>query len=425
MKAYHLLTVTHKSVPLAQLGQYYISRTPQGEEASGEREERLGALARAFGFGEIAYLETCNRVLYLFTDAAERDEDFVPAFFQFVNPHLPEDRLYRTRDVVAHYRGQDAVRHLHEVAASLDSLVIGEREILGQLKASFERCRLAGLVGDELRLLFKYVFPAAKKVYSGTRIAEKPVSVVSLAARELKAAGLPERPRVALVGAGQTMRLMGKFLAPLDKGAVTVYNRSVENAAALARELGGRALPLEDLPRHEGGCDVLITCTGAHDALITPAVHEALGSPRWIVDLAVPADVSDAVAGLAGVRYVGMDQLRGAAERNLAFRQRELVKARALVEGFVDEFARAWRRRRLERAMASVPAEVRALRRRATEQVFDRELAALDPEARATLDKVLDYLERKYTALPIKAAREALIEGEEGTAPACPLRKVP
>jgi glutamyl-tRNA reductase len=425
VEQYKLLTVTHKRIPLTQLSSFYVSR--QGDTL--ERDQRLLDLQRHFDLDELFYLETCNRVVYLFTAERSLDADFITAFFAHINAELPREGEEGVLRIVQAYEGLPAIAYLHEIAASMDSLVVGEREILRQLRHAFEHCQQLGLTGDDLRIAFKFAIPAAKRIYTETRIAENPVSVVSLAARTLRDARLPAPTRILLIGAGQTMQLMAKFLRPMGFNHYAVFNRTLVHAASLAESLGGRAYALDQLSGYNQGFDVLITCTGATASLLSPETYSRLlqgdSSRKLVIDLAIPADVDPAVPGAFPMHYVGMESLRSAAEANLAGRVEELEKARLMIAGFVEEFRSAWQMRQVERMFSNIPAEVSRLRRRAVDEVFARDLQQMDPSSRETLNKVLDYLERKFVALPVTGARQALeAQLKDGKLARSPLRRV-
>lgn len=455
MNRYKLVTVTHKEVPLTQLGKYFIARQEgtkaevvKAEAGTGNladaksceaennqsglpvsdgahqdtQQRRLHKLKEKFGFEELFYLETCNRVIYFFVTPAEADQpgnasswddNRLFTFFQYINPLLAEDELYRAVSSCRMFEGETAIRHLLEVSASLDSLVIGERQILGQLREAWTKCTEAGLTGDNLRLAFKYAIPAAKKIYTDTRIGDKPVSVVSLAARTIRDSRLKADSRILMVGAGQTNRLMAKFLRQFGFSQVDIFNRSIQAAKELAEGFQGQTGTLEELANYREDFDAMVVCTGATEPVISKALYAKLtaGKPeksRILVDLAVPADIDPEILDAFPQQYTGIDQLRELAAQNLAFRKNELTRASVIVEEMVGDYQQVFRQRRMERAMTTIPTEVKALREKALQNVFRDEVESLDPNSRATLEKVLDYMEKKYVSIPMSAARKVM-----------------
>ncbi len=407
MEQYKLLTVTHKRVPLSELDRFFVARSADDAQC----ETRLRALKAHFGLSGLFYLQTCNRVVYFFSSSIDLDRDFEQSFWSWINPALAQTGPGSGEEVAQSFQGSGAIRHLHEIASSLDSMVIGEREILRQIRQAYERCRDLELTDDDLRLAFKFIIPAAKRIFTETRIAERPVSVVSLAARALRNVEWSAKRRLILIGAGQSMQLMAKFIRPMKFDQIAVFNRNVDKAEALAASLGGRAYALSELPSYRAGFDVLISCTGASDYIVHAPVYQQLLAgethERLLIDLAVPADLHPDIPAQFPVRYIGMDQLREAAEQNKHFRQVEMEKARLLVDQFVEEFCHSWQLRQVERQFQHLPDQVRRIRERAVEEIFAGEIAAMDERDRATMDKVLDYLERKFSSLHISSALQA------------------
>lgn len=406
LQHYKILTVTHRQTSLKRIGQYVVKAA-----CPDLLRERLHDLRREMGLSELLYAATCNRTLFLFTSQAELDSAFVERFFQHVNPEItPEDIA---ADVLA-LEGEAAISHVLEVAASIDSLVIGERQILGQLREAFDQCRDWGLTGDDLRLLFQRAVNAAKEVYSSTRIGEKPVSVVSLAVQRLLQLHLPHDARILLIGAGQTNNLVAKFLLKHHYERVTVFNRSLPRAASLAEKFRGPAFTLEELPHYGEGFDCIFICTAAADPLLTSDLYRSLlqgeaPEGKIIIDLAIPHNTAAEVVTDFNPHYIEIEGLRGLAQVNLAFREREIKMAAQLLAVHLEEFPILYRQRQLERALRQVPAEIKAVRHRALNEVFRKEMESLDENTRDLVDQMLQYMEKKCIGIPMKAAREALI----------------
>src|SRR5690606_10428469 len=189
------------------------------------------------------------------------------------------------------------VNHLFRISCSLESLVVGEKEILAQVRKAYERCRCAGFTGDFMRMLMNSLVKTAKEVYTQTDISRKPISVVSLAYRSLRDLGLGASPRFLIVGAGETNQNIAKYIQKHKNSDFVIFNRTVEKAEALAKELNGKAYPLSELKNYKGGFDVLITCTGAITPLIDNELYQKLlngdKSKKTIVDLAIPNDTHE------------------------------------------------------------------------------------------------------------------------------------
>lgn len=406
---YKILTVTHKKTNLKEIGGFVIKASDNDG-----LKQRLESMKAQFHIEEMLYLPTCNRVMYFFTTQQTIDERFISHFFQSVNPTLPIEVMNDLEDNVQCFEGVQALQHLHEVAASLDSLVIGERQILRQLREAYEQCFSWGLTGDSIRIAFQQALIAAKAVYSNTRIGDKPVSIVSLAVQKMFKAHVTKDDRILLVGAGQTNQLVAKFLAKHQFSKVTVFNRSLDKAEKLANLLDGEALSLDGLGSYQEPFDCIIVCTGATEPILTPSLYKKLlngdQSRKVIIDLAIPHNVAPEVVVKNNVDYIEIECLRNLAKTNLAFREQEVGKAKKVLQEYLDDVPTLLKQRQLELAMRNVPTEIKAIKAKAMNEVFGKEIAELDEGSKALVEKMLTYMEKKCISIPMKAAREAVLE---------------
>ena len=231
LSSYKILTITHKSTALKNIGNFILP----GMDCSRHFEDTLLAIKTALQLDELLYVSTCNRVLFFFVSKRDADQQFIEHFQSCVYPTLPADLSLAS--VSKLYTGEQAVYHLLSVASSVDSMVIGEREILRQLREAYDRCYEASVTGDCIRLAIRLAVESAKEVYSTTRIGQKPVSVVSLAVRELLAKNPDKTAKILIIGAGQTNTLAGKLLLKYGFTNFEVFNRSLSRAQTLAKML--------------------------------------------------------------------------------------------------------------------------------------------------------------------------------------------
>ncbi len=408
---YKILTVTHKKSNLKNIGDFVIKASDEGE-----LKGRLTAIKKQFNIDELFYLPTCNRVMYFFTSSQPLDAHFASHFFQSVNVHLPIEALNHIEDHAFLYEGEEALEHFLDVAASIDSLVIGERQILRQLREAFDQCHAWGLAGEYLRLAYQQAVAAAKAVYSKTRIGDKPVSVVSLAIQRMMKSHLAKDARILLVGAGQTNQLVAKFIAKHHFSSITVFNRSFDKAAQLAEQLEGRALPLSALTDYKEGFDCMIVCTGATEPIITPELYHTLangeGGRKVVIDLAIPHNVAPEVVDNNELHYIEIEGLRHLAKSNLAFREQEVHRAKDLLGEYLAAFPSLLRQRQIELAMRAVPTEIKQVKNRAMNEVFRKEVETLDGPTRELVERMLSYMEKKCIGIPMKAAREAVLAND-------------
>ncbi|HMQ63272.1 MAG TPA: glutamyl-tRNA reductase [Flavilitoribacter sp.] len=406
LKRFHILTVSHKHTQLSTLADLAI----QAPDEDALRTKLL-RLKSEFGLDELMYMATCNRVMYAFSTANPVNAGFIRAFTDLIHPRLSEAQLTEYTGIFQLLSGMDAVNHLFEVAASIDSLVVGERQILRQLREAYERSSAWGLTGDTIKLALQHAIVAAKSVYSKTGIGEKSVSVVALAIRQLLQKPLNEDTRILFIGAGQTNELAAKILAKHQPKHVAVFNRSLDKAQRLADQFNGNAFPLSDLDGYTEGFDIAIVCTGAQQAIITPDLYKRLlageSGEKTVIDLSVPNNVHPDVVSDFPVRFIEIEGLRKMAQANQAYREEEVKKAREILSAFLDEFPMLLKQRQAEIAFRSVPEEVKAVKHKAINEVFRGELEQLDPSARALIEKMMDYMEKKCVGIPMRVAREA------------------
>jgi glutamyl-tRNA reductase len=413
---YSIITLTHRHTPLKNLGQFVLnSVAAPAADTNAYLAEELQRIKATFELDELFYLATCNRILYVFVHAQPLSADWANHFLRTVYADLPEETLEVGCQTAQYFQGGEAIMHLFEVASSIDSLVVGEREILRQLRLAYDIQTTFGTTGDAIRLAMRFTIEAAKRVYSNTAIGEKPVSIVSLAMQKLFSHHLHKNTRYLIVGAGQTNQLVAKFLVKHNIENVAVFNRSIGKAETLAKSLHpkGEAYPLEDMATYSKGFDVLIACTGATEPIITPELYAQLlagdTAQKIVVDLSIPYNVSQTIVQTQSVDYIEIEQLKLLAKENLAFREQEVEKAKILLLEEVSNFEGFFRARQIELALSDVPKQIKALTDHAVNNLFSEDVALLDSQSRATLDKIVAYLERRCIAIPLQVAKENLV----------------
>jgi glutamyl-tRNA reductase len=348
---------------------------------------------------EAVVLSTCNRTeAYVIAERFHGGYEDVRDFFSelaFLAPEELGDHLY------VHY-DEAAVRHLFAVAAGLDSAVLGEGEILGQVAEAWSMAREEGSAGASLNLLFRLALEAGKRVRTETAISRGITSVaqaaVAMAANRL---GTLEGRRVLLLGAGEMGEGMALALASAGTGEVVVANRTSANAEALAARVGGRAARLLDLPAELAGADLLLTSTGAtsimveHGDLETVMANRA-GRPLLIVDIAVPRDVDPSAADLDGVTLLDMDDLRRFVEVGLSGRQRAASQARVILDEELERYLAVTSAREVAPLVAAMRERAEQVRLSELErfagrldQLDDRERAAVEALTKGIVAKLL------------------------------------
>ncbi len=395
-----VIGLNHRTVPLDLLERMTVN------EAS--LPKALADLIQRDHVSEAVVLSTCNRTevyasVERFHGAYADIREFLSGL-AFLPPEAFGDHLY------AHY-DEAAAQHLFAVAAGLDSAVLGESEILGQVRTAWERARDEKAAGATLNMLFRSALEAGKRARTETAIGEKVTSVsqaaVAMAAERL--GGLADRS-VLVVGAGD----MGEGLVRslLDAGAsVQVANRTWSRAAELAGAVGATAIHLDDLPRALTEVDLLLTSTGATSIIlehadVEPVVEARADRPLLIVDIAVPRDVDAAAGTLPGVTLLDMDDLRAYAEIGLAERRREVAAVRTIIDDEVQRFQEQTTAREVAPLVAALRQKADALRVAELARQQAR-LADLTPEQQDAVEAATKAALAKVLHAPTVALKDA------------------
>ena len=405
LKDLKIIAFTHKTTDISNIGKLHVDTE--------NRKNRLEGL-KSNGISELMYLSTCNRVEFIFVTKINLTKSYLTSFFASFSKNWSEEKINWAINNCKIYEGEEAVKHMFHIASSLDSLVIGEREIITQVRKSFDECSEYGFTGSILRLLINKTIESAKEVYTNTQIAKNPISIVSLAYRKLRELGIKDNSRILVVGAGETNTRMCKFLSKHGLKNLTIFNRTFQKAEALSNHIGGKALPLNELSNFKEGFDLLVTCTGSEDYLITPDVYDSLlageTAKKTIIDLAIPYDVNPSVIQKNPTNYIEIEGLKEISEINLKKREEELSICKALIEKQVVAFKQAFKERKVELAMSEVPQKIKEIKDIAVNEVFSKELEAMTNDSKEVLDKMLAYIEKKYISVPMKMAKEIFLE---------------
>jgi glutamyl-tRNA reductase len=304
----------------------------------------LQALAREPGVEEAMILSTCNRTeLYVSVSAGAEG---VPQAWLSRHHQLTANRL----DEFLYRHDEDAaVRHMFRVATGLDSMVLGEPQILGQVKDAYQQARDAQALRAPMERLLQHTFAVAKRVRTDTRIGAHTVSVAFTAVRLAEQVFADLRDAcVLLIGAGDTIELAARHLVDKKVRKLIVANRTLENAQELASRHGGYAISLADLPQHLADADIVISSTAARVPVVTHAmVEKAIATrrrkPMFMVDIAVPRDIEPSVSKLSDVFLYGIDDLRQVIDDNIRSREAAAREADAIIDLQVERYM-AWRR---------------------------------------------------------------------------------
>ncbi len=402
MQRLTLLGLNHKTAPL-ELREKLDFSPPQ-------RTEALAALRERFGQCEAVLLSTCNRVeLYVARQTHGHPRSTELAEF-----------LAAGRDVkVAEFQAnlyekseRDVVSHLFSVASSLDSMVLGETQIMGQVREAYEAARLAGTAGPLLHPLFQRASAVAKQVMSQTTLGEGRSSVATIAVEYARRIfdGFSDKT-VLSIGAGKMAGLMLENLAALKPSKLLVCNRDPAKAESLANNFGATAAPLDHLADHLALADIVVTSTGSTEPIITRALFEGVMrrrryKPVFLIDIAVPRDVAADVGKIENVYLYNLDDLQQAVMATRNQRSAAAEAAGKIVERHVNDFV-AWHRTRMIGPLIDqLYQRSHAVAREELTRLVGK-LSAVSDEDKRQLEELMRRIVNKLLHDPVQALRES------------------
>lgn len=356
-----IIGVNHKTAPIEVREKLSFS-----DECSAPPVRQINELPAC---GECCFLSTCNRVEVIFVSNNHNDSILAIRRFLFANSDITDEDAIKYSYL---HRGEDAIAHLFRVAASLDSMVVGEPQILGQLKQAYRGAAEQNCTGVVLNRLLDKSFSVAKRIRTETNIGGSAVSI-SYAAVQLakKILGNLHDKTVLLVGAGEMAELAAQHLVGQGIAEVVVANRTLERAINLSRSFNGRAVSLEELIPELAGADILISSTGAsgiilHKEDVKPIMKQRMNRPLFLIDIAVPRDLDPALNDLENIYLYDIDDLTNVVEVNKAERDLAAKSAERIVVEETVKFVK-WM------AGMAVSPTIAALRRKA-ESIVEKEL---------------------------------------------------
>jgi len=398
------LGVNHKTAPVEVREKFAF----KGEAV----ESALLKLNSLAGIDECMILSTCNRVEIYFTTRLSTP-------FKEVYDFLVEEKGASIEEINRFFyrkEGRDAVRHGFYVASSLDSMIVGEPQIVGQFKDAFQTAKELGTVGAVLNRFCETALKVSKRVRTETGISRNAVSV-SFAAVELarKIFGSLSGKRVAIVGAGEMAELAVKHLVSNGASEVFVVNRTLDRAKRLAEEFGGKAFPLTELERVLELSDIVISSTGAPGYIlkpenVIPALEKRKHSPMFLIDIAVPRDIDPSLNEVDGLYVYDIDDLQQVVEANIKERLREAEVAKEIIEGYVERFIRWLRELEVAPLIAELKEKAEAIRK--AELAKRLPALGLTPEQAKEVDNITRIIINKLLHQPITSVKKKATEEE-------------
>ena len=402
---FKLIGVNHNSAPLEVRERLSVPET--------RLPEAVRYLVEQPGVEEGMVLSTCNRVEVLTTAKQEVDlRKFFPGYFgvsqDALNGHWYE------------FEQRDAVRHVFRVASSLDSMVVGEPQILGQVKEAYAVARGLGAIHSALDALLSRAFAVAKRVRSETAVGSSSISISAVAVQLAeKIFGSLQGRTVFLVGAGKMAELAARHLTANGATRLLVCNRTHERAVRLAEMFGGEAVPFERLYETAQQADIVLTSTGAADPLFRREHGEMLLSrrrnrPMFFVDIAVPRNVHPDVNKLDGMFVYDVDDLQSVADSNSAERKKEAQRAEQIVESEVDRFAARMKSLHVVPTILSLQEYCETIRQAEIDRIRGR-LGKISPEQDAAIEAMTRGIINKLLHTPITTLKSTASSPEAAT----------
>ena len=381
---------------------------------SHDLEKYLQRLATHAGGGVI--LSTCNRMeIYSVTEDVAIG---INQLKEYIETTSKSSRTTNIDQYIYTLNGDAVAEHLFSVAAGLDSIALGESEIIGQVTKALQAAGEAGTIDPFLSRMFHAALRTSRRIRKETAVGRNRISISSLGVKELQnIVGDLSGLRVLLVGAGETGRLTANALRRYGADEIVVSSRSFERGSVLAKELGSSQVTFEKVPETLVGCDMLITCTASADPIITvetirSVMDERPGQPLNILDVGMPRDVDPTVAEVPGVTLISLSELQLKSKENWALRESAAAQARELINDGISRFKERLTGIDSEPVLRSLGARTERMRREEVEQTLARMGELTDQQAQL-LEKMTRSLVRRILADPINFLRSEEAQAAE------------
>ena len=402
---FHLIGVNHNSAPVEVRERLAIPEA--------QLPDAIRTLVQQPGVEEGMVLSTCNRV-ELLTSTRQRSDlrGFLRSYFG-LSPDALHSHVYE-------FQERDAVRHVFRVASSLDSMVVGEPQILGQVKEAYAIARGLGAVHSALEALLSRAFAVAKRVRTETAIGSSSVSISAVAVQlAQKIFGSLQDKSVYVIGAGKMAELAARHLIGNGAGTVFFTNRTHERAVQMAEAFGGQAIPFEQLYETVDRADIVLTSTGAAEPLFRREHGERIlarrrNRPMFFIDIAVPRNIDPEVNRLDGLFVYDIDDLQAVAASNSAERQKEAERAEEIIEVEVERFASRMKSLSVVPTILSLQEQCETIRQAEIDRIRGR-LGKLTPEQEAAIEAMTRGIVNKLLHTPITTLKSAAAEPEAAT----------
>lgn len=371
--------------------------------------ETLTRIRSGMNWDELMLVSTCNRIEFYYSQDLGCQPD-LSLFLSLWNPSAATSIL----GFLEVTSGEKTVRHLMRVAASVESMVIGETQILKQIKDAHLEASKQGLAGRNLNFLVRSVIRSSKRVYSETDIATNPVSVASMTYRHILdfASG---KSRLTFIGAGEVIQSMVPYFSKHGHFHFHFVNRTEGRAKNLADRFGGTFESLDSFHKNPSDFDCLISCTSADSFLVTADFFNRIVSlhgnhPRLLIDLANPKDIDPAIQSSSTVKLVNLEDIEILAQENNQTRLTEIKKVETIIQEESDLFLKMMEERKIDTLFSDLPGEVETIKQKALEKILKTRLKHLNETDQAVVREFADYLSGKFIQVPLISAKKILLD---------------
>lgn len=402
---FKIIGVNHLSAPIEVRERLAIPES--------QLPDAVRMLVQQPGVEEGMVLSTCNRVELLTSANPGSDlRGFLRVYFG-VSPDSLNSHIYE-------FNQSEAVRHVFRVASSLDSMVVGEPQILGQVKEAYALARGLGAIHSALDILLSRAFAVAKRVRTETAIGSSTVSISSVAVQLAeKIFGSLKGRTIYVVGAGKMAELAVRHLMARGIANIIFSNRTHERALQLADAFGGQAVPFEELQQTADRADIVLTSTGAHEFIFRREHGERLLSrrrnrPMFFIDISVPRNVDPEMNRLDGMFVYDIDDLQSVAAGNSAERQKEAERAEKIIEAEVERFAARMKSLAVVPTILSIQEQCETIRQAEMDKIRGK-LGHLSPDQEAAIDTMTKGIVNKMLHTPITTLKSSASEPEAST----------
>lgn len=376
--------------------------------------EKIYELKGDLKLDEVMILNTCNRIEIYFTTSFEATFQSVDGWQWKWFPTFPDEKKLPATVAFRLWVGELAVRHMHRVATSLESMVLGETQIFGQIKAAHQLSLSQKTGGKSLNFLVRSVVETAKQIYSETKIASEPVSVASMTYRTLQQM-VPPTGTLVLVGAGEVIQSMVPYLKKHGNYRLIFVNRTVTHAELLTDGNGGQVFSLAEFLAQPIDFDGMIVCTASLNILFSASWIQQLPNVkcRLFIDLSNPVNIDPEIGSNPNTTLVNLGHIEFLAGENNSKRVSEIAKVEELIEAAMQKFRFFINERELTARFAELPEKAHQLKQEVVEKILATKLQHLSEKDQEVIHSLTDYLMKKFIQLPIVQTKDVFQETEE------------